>query len=263
MLRRASRLVALPLVPVLVPQAKYLRRTVPILPPAEGGPTGDIPGPDPLRLLVFGDSTAVGVGAGHQDRALPGWLGAGIARRTGRGVHWTVVGESGATSKKLAEEFLGEALAEQHDLVFVTVGANDALKTRSRASYVRDLGTLLRALRERNPDSPILVSCFPVFGRFEALPEPLRATLYLHSRSLEDAGRALVRRFPNAIMSPPPPPYTEGFFATDRFHPSEHGYREWAEFALDDAQRQGLALLQVDGSTEPPRGPSGSGGRAS
>ena len=40
-------------------------------------------------------------------------------------------------------------------------------------------------------------------------------------------------------MSPPPPPYTEGFFATDLFHPSAIGYRDWARFAVEDAVRQG------------------------
>ncbi len=38
-LRRMSRLAALPLAPVLYPQAKALRRKTPILPDAEGGPT--------------------------------------------------------------------------------------------------------------------------------------------------------------------------------------------------------------------------------
>ena len=41
-------------------------------------------------------------------------------------------------------------------------------------------------------------------------------------------------------MSPPPPPYTEGFFASDDFHPSALGYRDWAEFAVDDAELAGI-----------------------
>ena len=40
-------------------------------------------------------------------------------------------------------------------------------------------------------------------------------------------------------MSPPAPEYTEGFFASDRFHPSPKGYREWVEFALTDAKLLG------------------------
>lgn len=235
-------MVALPLAPVLVGQAKYLRRVTPKLPDAEGGPSGEIAGPDPISLLVVGDSTAVGVGAAHHDEALAGSLGKGIRARSGRGARWTIVGESGATSRDLLVRYLDAATAEPHDLVFVSVGANDALKVRKRESYARDLTTLLLALQEANPGAQFIVSCFPVFGRFPAMPDPLRSTLYLHSRSLEDAGRIAVARIPGMIMSSPPPPYTEGFFGADAFHPSAQGYREWAEFALDDAVEQGLRL---------------------
>jgi len=44
---------------------------------------------------------------------------------------------------------------------------------------------------------------------------------------------------PGAFMSPPPPPYTDGFFATDLFHPSASGYRDWADFAVGDAVARG------------------------
>jgi len=71
------------------------------------------------------------------------------------------------------------------------------------------------------------------------LPNPLRWNLYLHSRSLEAGARAVVSSVPGAFMSPPPPPYTEGFFASDLFHPSAVGYRDWAEFAFADAVEAG------------------------
>jgi lysophospholipase L1-like esterase len=237
-----SRVVALPLAPVLVRQARALRRNTPRLPDAAGRPTGSVEGPHPMSLLVVGDSTAVGVGADHHDRALAGSLAKGIRARSGRGVTWTIVGESGATSRDLLERYLDQATAASHDLVFVSVGANDAIKVRKREAYMRDLSALLTALRSANPDAPFIVSCFPVFGRFPNMPDPLRSTLYLHSRSLEDAGRAVVAAMPGMIMSPPPPPYTPGFFGADGFHPSEQGYREWAEFALDDAAAQGLRV---------------------
>lgn len=253
-LLRLSRVVALPLAPVLVPQARHLRRVTPRLPAAAGGPHGEVPGRDPLTLLVIGDSTAVGVGADHHDEALAGSLARGILARSGRGVRWTVVGESGATSRDLLERFMDVATAASHDLVFVTVGANDAIQVRRREAFARDLTALLRALREANPDAQFIVSCLPAFGRFPTMPQPLRSTLYLHSRSLEDAARRVVVRTPGMIMSPPPPPYTDGFFGTDGFHPSAHGYREWAEFALDDAVAQGLRLDSVDSTGADDRG---------
>ncbi len=70
---------------------------------------------------------------GRRRRRAPGRSAGGIGRkhlrdRLGRGVQWTVVGESGATSRDLLERYLEPATSAEHDVVFVTVGANDALK---------------------------------------------------------------------------------------------------------------------------------------
>jgi len=231
-----SRVVALALAPVLLAQSRKLRRDTPRLPdaalPWHGTVAGTAP---PLRLLVLGDSTAAGVGADTQDQALPGHLGRELAARTGRAVQWRAVGENGASSHDLIERYLDDATSESYDVVFVSVGANDALGIRSRSAFARDIRSLLTRLRAANPDAVILVSSLPAFFRFELLPQPLKWNLYLHSTSLEAAARRVVAEMPGVHMSPPPPPYTEGFFATDQFHPSAQGYREWAQFAIDDA----------------------------
>lgn len=231
-----SRVVAVALAPVLLAQSRKLRRDTPRLPdaalPWHGTVAGTAP---PLRLLVLGDSTAAGVGADTQDQALPGHLARELAARTGRGVQWLAVGENGATSRDVIERYLDDATTDPYDVVFVSVGANDALGIRSRGAFARDIRSLLTRLRAASPGAVILVSSLPAFFRFELLPQPLKWNLYLHSTSLEAAARRVVAEMPGVHMSPPPPPYTEGFFATDLFHPSEQGYREWAQFAIDDA----------------------------
>ena len=231
-----SRVVAVALAPVLLAQSRKLRRDTPRLPdaalPWHGTVAGTAP---PLRLLVLGDSTAAGVGADTQDQALPGHLARELAARTGRGVQWLAVGENGATSRDLIERYLNDATTGSYDVVFVSVGANDALGIRSRGAFARDIRSLLTRLRAASPGAVILVSSLPAFFRFELLPQPLKWNLYLHSTSLEAAARRVVAEMPGVHMSPPPPPYTEGFFATDLFHPSAQGYREWAQFAIDDA----------------------------
>jgi hypothetical protein len=83
------------------------------------------------------------------------------------------------------------------------------------------------------------MSSLPAFFRFELLPNPLKRNLYRHSRSLEAQARRVIAATQRAHMSPPPPPYSEGFFASDLFHPSERGYRDWARFAVDDAFESG------------------------
>ena len=200
---------------------------------------GTIDGPRPLRLLVLGDSTAAGVGASTQVEGLPGNLARALAARWSRGIEWTAIGENGATARDLVVRFLDAAAAERWDFVFVSIGANDALGLRSRSAFGRDIRTVLARLRESSPDAPIIISSLPAFFRFVLLPNPLRWNLYLHSQSLEGEARRVAASLPGVIMSPPPPPYSEGFFAEELFHPSATGYRDWANFAIDDAFASG------------------------
>ena len=244
-LSRLSRLAVIPTGPVVFFQGRRLRRDTPRLPDAALPWQGSIPGPrplgsPPLRLLVLGDSTAAGVGAPTQDAALPGHLGRAIGELTGRGIEWRAIGENGVDAREFIDQYLDEATAETWDIVFVSLGANDALGLRSRRAFARDIRAILDRVRATSPDARIMVSSLPAFFRFELLPNPLRWNLYFHSRNLEAGARAVVEAFPGAHMSPPPPPYTEGFFATDLFHPSEHGYRDWANFAVEDAVSAGL-----------------------
>jgi lysophospholipase L1-like esterase len=230
----------IPVAPVLYAQGKRLRRDTPILPEAARPWHGTEPGADPVRLLVLGDSTSAGVGAATQHQGLPGSIARELTARWGRGVDWRAIGESGATARDLLERFIDEAVREEYDVVFLTVGANDALGLRSRRAFGRDIRSLLDQLRAASPQATILMSSLPAFFRFELLPNPLKRNLYLHSRSLEAEARAIATAFDGAAMSPPPPPYSEGFFASDLFHPSEVGYRDWARFAIDDAFATGV-----------------------
>ena len=230
----------IPVAPVLYAQGKRLRRDTPILPPAALPWHGTHEGPNPLRLLLLGDSTVAGVGAATQLDGLPGNLARELGERLNRGVEWRAVGESGATSRDLIERFLDEAVSAPFDIVFLSVGANDALGLRSRSVFGRDVRQLLTRLRTASPEATVIMSSLPAFFRFELLPNPLKRNLYRHSRSLEGEARRVVGMLHNARMSPPPPPYTEGFFASDLFHPSEVGYRDWARFAVDDAVASGV-----------------------
>jgi lysophospholipase L1-like esterase len=233
---RLSRLIALALSPVLMVQARHLRHVIPILPEADTPWDGAIDGPDPVRILVLGDSTAAGVGVTSQLDALPGNIARAIRDHWERGSMWSAVGKNGGTAHDIVENYLDEACSAEYDLIFLSIGANDVLGARSRGAFRRDVRTILRRLRSANPSALILMSSLPAFFRFEGMPNPLRWVLYLHSQSLESAARKFVRGEPGVIMSTPPPPYTVGFFARDRFHPSATGYRDWVDFMLTDSK---------------------------
>jgi len=275
---RLSRAIAVAQAAVLLPQGRRLRRETPRLPeaplPWEGRVDGGAPGTTegnadsggaedggaasrPLHLLVIGDSTAAGVGVDHADLGLGGRLAEALALYTGRPVHWRAAGRNGATARDLVRQFLTPALHGPTDLVFLTVGANDALAMRSARGFRGDIQRILERTFTAHPRAALLMSSLPAFFRFQMLPDPLKRSLYRHSQSLEREARALVNAHPRAHMSPPPPPYTEGFFAIDDFHPSAIGYKDWANFAVEDAWSVGFGRLLDDHSAEGPHSASG------
>ncbi|TXK18729.1 SGNH/GDSL hydrolase family protein [Homoserinibacter sp. GY 40078] len=245
---RASRAFLVLHGPRILAQKRRLDREVERMPDAELPWEGAIEGTDPLRLLVIGDSTAAGTGAATQDEALVGSLAQELHARTGRGILWRAVAENGADTGEFLERHLTDALARPADFVFVSLGANDAIHARSARAFARDLRTLLETLSDRHPHARILVSNLPIFTRFELLPEPLRGTLYRHSRNLERAAALVVARDPRWMITEQlPPPYGPEFFARDRFHPSASGYADWARWAIDDAWPRGLDELADPG----------------
>ncbi len=231
---------AIPLAPVLLVQGKRLRRDIPRLPDAALPWTGSLAGPRPVQLLVLGDSTAAGVGADTQADALSGNLARNISERFGRGTSWRAVGRNGATARDLITDYLDEATEAPADLVFLTIGANDALGLRSRASFRRDVAYISQALHQANPNALILVSLMPRFDRFAALPQPVKWNLALHAASLDDGARSGVAGMPGVFAIPKPIPYTPEFWASDRFHPSAGGYRQWIDFAMDSVPSEML-----------------------
>lgn len=238
-----SRIPALLLAPLVVRQAKQLRSDVPRLPEAHGAKDGLVPGsfagaggsigrsPHPLRLLVVGDSTAMGTGVAVLDDALPGRLARLLAgtRAGASGVAWRAVGRSGATSTQVLTDFADAAVAAHFDLAVVMVGWNDALRVRSAGDFARSLGALLERLHAGSPDARVAVVAPPEFARFAVLPNPLRWALGRHALGLTRTC-ARVAREHGAVSAPGFSPGLDGggALATDGFHPNGAGYQQLA-----------------------------------
>ncbi|WP_370945307.1 SGNH/GDSL hydrolase family protein [Amycolatopsis sp. cg5] len=219
-------LLTVALAPVLLAQALHVRRVTPRLPGASGPVTGSVPGGDPLRLLVLGESTVDGVGAATHEEALTGQFAAALAERTGRGVRWQAVGRTGANARVVLEELLPSA--EPADLVVIALGVNDTIELHSAARYRRDLLRLVIAVRRELGQVPVLLAGVPPMDKFPVLPQPLRAVLGARSAALDAAAVRLTRvpgvdhaRMPSEILE-------DDLFAEDGFHPGPTGYRHWA-----------------------------------
>lgn len=218
----------LALLPLILWQGKRTRANTPRLPAADGEHTGAISGDGvPLRLLIIGESTVVGVGVDRIEQGLVGHFVHAFALATGRPLIWELLGQNGATVAEL-HAMLATAQLPDFDLAVLAVGVNDAKALHSPRRWRRDLGGLISELHRRRPTAAIYLSGMPPLGLFPALPQPLRFLLGLQASRLSLASQRLLAALPFAHHVQPDMRFEPALFASDGFHPSALGYERWA-----------------------------------
>lgn len=163
--------------------------------------------------VALGDSTAQGIGASSYDQ---GYVGQLHRRLLALDPGWRVlnVSRSGARVADVLVDQLPvlEALSPTPQLVTCGVGANDLLRT----PYARLLGQIRQLLDRLAPKSVVAT-----------LPQGIRP------RRARPLNRLLAEEAPRRgllvadVWAHTGPPW-EGRLASDRFHPNERGYAQWA-----------------------------------
>jgi acyl-CoA thioesterase-1 len=171
--------------------------------------------------LVLGDSAAQAVGATDPADGYVGRVRAVLARRDG--VPWRVINLS--TAGSLTADVIAEQLPRLHgmpvtpELVSCNVGANDVLRTAPRRLRSQ-LGEIAAGL----PAGSVLLTLTAGLrgvGRSYLgwLNAGIRTAAEQHGHRVADVERHFV------------PPW-RGKFSPDGFHPSAHGYADWASAVL-------------------------------
>ncbi|SIT82387.1 Lysophospholipase L1 [Yoonia rosea] len=212
------------LFPVLVVQGALVRRSALHLDDPSGrrhGVSGQ--GPD-LRLLIIGDSSAVGVGTSHQEEALLGHMRKRLSQTNT--VYWSVDAKTGATTAETIAR-LQQHAPEKFDVVSVSLGVNDITSRVPLAKWLRSVSTLLDLIEDRFEADVICVSGIPPIRYFPLLPQPLRWVLGAQATRFDQALRALVAdrsgcRFVEMDFEPD---VTK--MSPDGFHPGPKIYSEW------------------------------------
>ncbi|MFG0721942.1 SGNH/GDSL hydrolase family protein [Pseudomonas sp. GLN_6] len=217
------------LAPIALPLAVHTRRNALRLPPASGPLNGvagaDLPG-EPLRLLVLGESTVVGVGVDELHAALVAQLAAALAARSGRPVAWRACGENGITAAQAHERLLPQVLDQPFDLALLVFGVNDTTHLTSLLRWEAALGGMAQALAVRG--ARVAFSSVPPLQHFTALPWLLRRLLGMRAALLDARLRRLAARQGvghHAVELE----FSAEYLARDGYHPSALGYRVWAE----------------------------------
>jgi acyl-CoA thioesterase I len=174
--------------------------------------------------VVLGDSTAQGLGAPAPDAGYVGQVLEVLRRRSA--LPWRVLNLS-VSGALIRDVLTGQLprLPASVDLVTCGVGTNDILYT-GPGKLFSDLRALLAAVPDHTVmlDLPLPTGCWGLLGR-ASVPYVARINRTIHEV-------AAARCLPVAEVSAHfVRPWT-GKFASDCFHPSQDGYRDWTRALL-------------------------------
>jgi lysophospholipase L1-like esterase len=176
-----------------------------------------------LRLLIVGDSTAVGTGASVPEASV-----AGLLAQRFPGLQIDNRARDGATFSELMAQLDGD---ERFDMVLVMAGGNDVVRLRGLEALQEDIERVMQRAGERAN----LVVLMPAgnVGNAPFFVAPVSWLMTWRSRRLHAIaneaashhGAVLVNLFRESANDPFV--RQQELNATDGLHPSDAGYRVW------------------------------------
>lgn len=222
------------LFPILVAQGALVRRSALRLPDPSGRRHG-VSGKGPeIRLLIIGDSSAVGVGTSHQEEALLGHMRKRLSQTNT--VYWSVNAKTGATTADTIAR-LQKCAPQKFDIVSISLGVNDVTANVPLSEWVQRFSNLLLLVDQKFNADVICVSGLPPIQHFPLLPQPLRWVLGAQAKRFDQALRDLVSnrngcRFIEMEFEP-----DVSKMSPDGFHPGPKIYSEWARKIYREIRR--------------------------
>ncbi len=197
-----------------------------------GGTDGAGVGGSPVRAVWLGDSTAAGVGASSAGGTLPRQVAQRLAGRLGRPVAVTGLAISGARVADVVEDQTASVARADPDVVAISIGSNDVTHLTSVGHFRRDYATLLDRLPDR---VPVVMLGVPDLGAPPRLAQPLRSVAGVRGGTLDAVVRSLASERGAGYVDiagetgPAFRRHPGRYFAADRYHPDDDGYRLWAD----------------------------------
>ena len=188
-----------------------------------------------LRLVLLGDSAAIGVGVEWLSDTVGGQLARllaeGNAQSGERHVLLSSVGVAGSRSADLATQVARALLGDRPDVAVVLIGQNDAAGLRSPEESAAHLGAAVRRLREAGVQ--VVVGTCPDLGAVRSVAPPLRQVAGWLGRRMARAQAKAVEEADGVVVDLGEETGAvfradAGTLCYDGFHPSADGYRVWA-----------------------------------
>lgn len=193
------------------------------------------------RLLVVGDSTAVGTGASSAQSSVAGLIG-----RDHPGLSVTNLARDGARFVDIAAQLRG---TERYDVVLVLGGGNDVIRLTSHERMVDGVRRTLAAAGQKA--SVVIFMPSGNVGNAPFFFPPWSWLMTRRSRDLHDIARRQAAHtgaiYVNAFAARQVDPFAQEpkrFNAADGLHPSDAGYALWYE-ALNRQAKLGERLKSL------------------
>lgn len=205
-------------------------------------PSPDLPSYDPsgefgdpthplLKVAALGDSSIMAPGVDGPGQI---WISL-VCRRLAEG-HRHVVLRSfavgGARATDVLADQVDDAIASHPNLIFVSVGANDALKGVPLASFTRDLDQIVDRLA--GTGAIIVQSGVGVLGIIPRLYPPLSTLMSWRAGRFDGAHRRVAARHGTSVVDHRSDDVSlwyadRSLWAADLFHVSAAGHARWSE----------------------------------
>src|SRR5258706_1258273 len=184
----------------------------------------------PLRMVLLGDSSALGVGVDAVEDTVGGQLTRMLAEAGGN-VSLSTVAVSGARCADLATQVARAQLGNRPDLAVILIGTNDATRLVRPGEAAASLATAVRRLRDAGTE--VVVGTCPDLSALRSVAQPLRQIVGWYGRRVARAQASAARAAGASVVDlayqiGPVFRADAGMLCHDGFHPSADGYRVMA-----------------------------------
>lgn len=195
------------------------------------GEFGDLSNPI-LKVAVVGDSSVTAPGVAGPEEIWVSILCRRLAERYHVNLRSFAVG--GSTARTVVEEQLDETLAFSPDVVFVSVGANDALRGIPLRTFRLHLDHLIEQLT--GIGAVVIQSGVGVLGTIPRVYPPLSGLLSFRAQLFDDVHRQVARIYGAHVVDQRSDDEAlwrsdRSLWAADDFHVSAAGHARWADTA--------------------------------
>lgn len=184
----------------------------------------------PVTYVALGDSTGIGLGArdglGYVERILT------QIQQARPGSRLINLCAAGATTADVLNSQLSRYPAPSRALITLSVGLNDLMRGSDDQQFARDYEQLVARLKELQ--TPVVLTNLPDVSLAPGLPQAMRNPVHdrveVFNRRIEEIAKRHELRLVDLYgMSRDLIPSHPEFFSSDGIHPSDEGYKFWAD----------------------------------